>query len=143
MLDNSTPIPTKFPMFPLGLQAAGYETAFVGKWRTDGFSADPRPGFDHWVSFRGQEPYENFTLNINGERVDRQGHTTDLLGDYAEDFLNVSVCCRPRAEPRHSRSGEAGSARRTSSRAMGWRGVRDVSAPRGTKLLSKKTRDER
>ncbi len=87
VLDNSTPMPADVPTFPQGLQVAGYETAFVGKWHMGGASDAPRPGFDHWVSFRGQGPYENPTLNINGERVDRQGYTTDLLTDYAEEFL--------------------------------------------------------
>ena len=48
VLDNSTPMPTDFPTFPLDLQADGYETAFVGKWHMGGSSDDPRLGFDHW-----------------------------------------------------------------------------------------------
>ena len=34
------------------LQRLGYETAHVGKWHM-GNSAEPRPGYDRWVSFQG------------------------------------------------------------------------------------------
>ena len=87
VLDNSTPMPREIPTFPQGLQAAGYETAFVGKWHMGGASDDPRPGFDHWVSFRGQGPYTNPTLNINGTRAETPGYTTDLLTDHAVEFI--------------------------------------------------------
>ena len=87
VLDNSTPMPRKIPTFPQGLQAAGYETAFVGKWHMGGASDDPRPGFDHWVSFRGQGPYTNPTLNIDGTRTETPGYTTDLLTDHAVEFI--------------------------------------------------------
>ena len=88
VLDNSTAMPRDLPTFPVGLQAAGYHTAFIGKWHMGGASDDPRPGFDHWVSFRGQGPYVDPTLNINGTRVEREGYTTDLLTDYAVEFLH-------------------------------------------------------
>ena len=52
-----------------------------------GASDEPRPGFDRWVSFPGQGLYANQTFNIDGERVPRQGYTTDLITDYALDFL--------------------------------------------------------
>ena len=87
VLDNSTPMPGGIPTFPRGLQAAGYETAFVGKWHMGGASDEPRPGFDHWVSFRGQGPYTDPTLNINGTRAETPGYTTDLLTDHAVEFI--------------------------------------------------------
>jgi N-acetylglucosamine-6-sulfatase len=87
VLDNSTRLAEHVPTFPQELQRAGYETAFVGKWHMGGASDEPRPGFDRWVSFRGQGVYENPTLNIDGEKVEREGYTTDLLTDYAVDFL--------------------------------------------------------
>lgn len=87
VLDNSTPLPSDTPTFPIELQRNGYKTAFVGKWHMGGSSDEPRPGFDHWVSFRGQGPYWNPTFNINGEQVEREGYMTDLLTDYAVDYL--------------------------------------------------------
>lgn len=88
VLDNSTPLPADTPTFPTELQNNGYETAFIGKWHMGGASDDPRPGFDHWISFRGQGVYWNPTFNINGESVHREGYMTDLLTDYAEEYLD-------------------------------------------------------
>ena len=88
VLDNSTRLPGDTPTFPKELQKAGYETAFIGKWHMGGSSDEPRPGFNRWVSFRGQGVYYNPMLNIDGEKVHREGYTTDLLTDYAVDFIN-------------------------------------------------------
>ncbi|MEM9665059.1 MAG: sulfatase [Bacteroidota bacterium] len=87
VVDNTSPVPPGTRFFPQDLQAAGVSTAFVGKWHMGEAADDPRPGFDHWVSFRGQGPYYNPTLNIDGERVPREGYTTDLLTDYAVEWL--------------------------------------------------------
>lgn len=80
--------------FPQALQAAGYATAFIGKWHMGGHGDDPQPGFDHWISFRGQGNYlpENgqgvrHMLNINGEHVEQQGYITDELNQFALDWL--------------------------------------------------------
>ena len=87
VLNNSTRLPEATPTFPQELQQAGYNTAFIGKWHMGGSSDAPRPGFDHWVSFRGQGQYLDQTFNVNGEHVPRTGHTTDLVADYAVEFL--------------------------------------------------------
>ncbi|GIV62407.1 MAG: acetylglucosamine-6-sulfatase [Rhodothermaceae bacterium] len=87
IVDNSSPIPPGTRFFPADLQAAGYRTAFVGKWHMGEVDDSPQPGFDRWVSFRGQGVYVNPTLNIDGERVRREGYITDLLTDYALDWL--------------------------------------------------------
>jgi N-acetylglucosamine-6-sulfatase len=87
VLDNNTEMDPALPIFPQELQRAGYETAFVGKWHMGGASDAPRPGFDHWVSFRGQGVYRDPVLNVDGEAVKREGYITDLLTDYAEAFL--------------------------------------------------------
>ena len=47
----------------------------------------PRRGYDHWISFRGQGVYFNPVLNINGQRQKVSGYTTDLLSDYAVEFI--------------------------------------------------------
>jgi N-acetylglucosamine-6-sulfatase len=76
--------------FPQYLRAAGYETAFVGKWHMGHAHDDPRKGFDHWVSFRGQGSYtprQNLPININGKRVPQRGYITDELTGYAVDWL--------------------------------------------------------
>ncbi len=94
VLDNATPLPPRVPIFPEELRKAGYETAFIGKWHMGGDSDQPRPGFDHWISFRGQGVYLNPTLNVNGERVEKKGYVTDLLTDEAMNFLD-----RPHDKP--------------------------------------------
>jgi len=87
VMDNSTLIRKGTPTFPLMLQRAGYTTGFVGKWHMGGSTDEPRPGFDRWVSFRGQGVYFNPTFNIDGEKVQREGYTTDLITDYALEFV--------------------------------------------------------
>ena len=64
---------------------------YIGKWHMGGHHDDPRPGFDYWVSFKGQgnyfPPNPNYTINVNGKRVPQDGYITTLLTDYAIDFL--------------------------------------------------------
>lgn len=87
VLDNETPLPDDTPIFPVVLQQAGYRTGFMGKWHMGGSSDAPRPGFDRWVSFRGQGPYNDPLFNVDGEHVQTKGYTTDLITDYALEFL--------------------------------------------------------
>lgn len=92
VIDNNRLVPDGTIFFPQYLQRAGYETAFVGKWHMGGSHDDPRPGFDHWVSFRGQghylPPRPGYTLNVNGKRVPQKGYITDELTDYAVEWLD-------------------------------------------------------
>ncbi len=83
--------------FPKYLQAAGYQTAYFGKWHMGGHSDAPRPGFDKWVSFKGQGHYyppenrKNWSLNVDGKSVPQKGYITDELTDYAIDWLDEKV----------------------------------------------------
>lgn len=97
IVDNNTPIPAGTTFFPQHLQQAGYRTAFVGKWHMGHEGDDPQPGFDHWVSFRGQGTYlpSKPGLNVNGKRVPQKGYITDELTDYALDWLGQ----HPRDQP--------------------------------------------
>ena len=87
--NESGDIPAGVPTYPLVLQRAGYHTAFVGKWHMDASRDGPRPGFDYWVSFKGQGVYEDPVLNENGGEVKRTGYITDLLTDYAAEWLKT------------------------------------------------------
>ena len=87
VVDNQRPVPEGTTFFPQLLQRAGYETAFVGKWHMGHDHDEPRPGFDHWVSFRGQGEYFDPTLNVNGRRSRFTGYTTDVLTDVALKWL--------------------------------------------------------
>lgn len=97
IVDNNTAIPRGTSFFPQHLQKAGYSTAFIGKWHMGGESDDPQPGFDRWVSFRGQGTYypNKNGLNVDGKRVPQKGYITDELTDYALDWLNQQPKGRP------------------------------------------------
>ncbi len=69
--------------FPKLLQAAGYQTAMVGKWH---LVSDPT-GFDQWKILVGQGTYYNPVLIENGRRVRHEGYVSDIITDVALDFL--------------------------------------------------------
>ena len=89
VVDNTSLIPPGTVFFPQHLQRAGYATAYLGKWHMgeDQGSDQPRPGFDYWISFRGQGVYVDPTLNVNGRSARLRGYTTDILTDSAVAWL--------------------------------------------------------
>ncbi len=91
IVDNNTPIPAGTVFFPSYLQKAGYKTGFFGKWHMGAEGDDPKPGFDQWISFRGQGTYlpSPNGLSINGRKVPQKGYITDELTDYALDWLKT------------------------------------------------------
>jgi N-acetylglucosamine-6-sulfatase len=78
-----------FPPYPLILRKAGYETAMVGKihMKLSEGKEHIRPGFDYWLSFQGQGDYINPYLNENGREFREEGYMTDILTEYAIDWL--------------------------------------------------------
>jgi N-acetylglucosamine-6-sulfatase len=97
VVDNTSPVPAGTAFFPQRLQKAGYRTAYVGKWHMGEAEAgdEPRPGFDHWISFPGQGVYQDPTLNTNGVRGRAKGYTTDVLTDSALAWLERRDAARP------------------------------------------------
>ncbi|MBR6882374.1 MAG: sulfatase [Bacteroidales bacterium] len=68
---------------PKILRANGYQTAMVGKWH---LVSDPT-GFDYWDILTGQGDYYNPVFIRNGERVVREGYSTDITTQVAMDWL--------------------------------------------------------
>lgn len=99
IVDNASPEPSDNLYFPLYLQKAGYQTGFFGKWHMgeEGAADRPRPGFDHWESFKGQGVYFNPTLNINGKQAvySDSSYITDLLTEHAIDWLKSRDKSKP------------------------------------------------
>lgn len=87
VVDNQNPVPPNTRFFPTDLQAAGIQTAYVGKWHMGHDDDSKRPGFDHWASYKGQGLYHNPTYNINGERKEFKGYDTDIAANLAIDWL--------------------------------------------------------
>ena len=73
--------------FPKILRDNGYESAYIGKWHMGHRDDTPRPGFDHWISFKGQGQYVDPEMNRNGERGRVSGYVTDILSNDAADYI--------------------------------------------------------
>ena len=87
IIDNFTEYPAELPSYPRALKAAGYRTAYIGKWHMGENNDNPRPGFDYWASHRGQGKYNDTEFNINGSRQVLQGYYTHRVTDLAVDWL--------------------------------------------------------
>jgi arylsulfatase A-like enzyme len=78
--------------FPKSLQAAGYETALIGKWHL-GDQQAPQ-GFHYSAVLIGQGPYYNPRIlvdpNGDGNRHEETvtGYTTDIVTDWALEWLD-------------------------------------------------------
>lgn len=97
VINNQDPYVPGTVFFPQYLQKAGYETGFFGKWHMGGHSDAPQPGFDRWVSFKGQGTYlpSRDGLNIDGKHVPQQGYITDELNQHCIDWINSRKSEKP------------------------------------------------
>ncbi len=77
--------------FPKLLQKAGYQTAVIGKWHLE---SDPT-GFDHWNILPGQGAYHNPVFIEMGTRKKHEGYVTDLITDFAIEWLRKRDKGRP------------------------------------------------
>ena len=94
VINNFTDFPHNLPSYPRQLQAAGYETAYIGKFHMGEQFDDPRPGFDYWASHKGQGEYYDTTFNINGDRQVLKGYYTHRVTELAVGWLK-----KPRQRP--------------------------------------------
>ena len=86
--NNFTDYPAGLASYPLRLQEAGYETAYIGKWHMGEESDEKRPGFDYWITHKGQGTYYDTTFNVNGKRSVKKGYYTHRLTDMTVNWLN-------------------------------------------------------
>lgn len=88
VVNNFTDYPRDLPTFPRQLQSAGYTTAYIGKWHMGEDDDSTRPGFDHFVTHRGQGKYfdTEFRAN-NGERKVVPGYYTTVVTDMALNWM--------------------------------------------------------
>ena len=94
VMNNFTDYPASLASFPRALQAAGYETGYIGKWHMGEDDDSQRPGFDHWISHRGQGKYWDTTFNINGRRQEVKGYYSHVVTNFATEWLK-----QPRQKP--------------------------------------------
>ncbi|WP_020468805.1 sulfatase family protein [Zavarzinella formosa] len=88
VLNNFTDFPNDLPSYPAGLRAAGYETAYIGKWHMGEDDDRKRPGFDFWMSHKGQGNYFDTEFNVDGTRKVVKGYYTTVVTDAATDWIN-------------------------------------------------------
>ena len=86
VIDNRTPFRADQGSYAKLLTAAGYRTAYFGKWHM-GRQAGQRPGFDHSASFIGQGKYNDCPFEINGVMTPTRGWVDDVSTDLAIRWL--------------------------------------------------------
>ena len=82
-IDNSQVFDGSQVTFPKLLQAAGYQTAMIGKWHLE---SDPT-GFDYWNILPGQGDYYNPDFIEMGKKSRVEGYVTNLITDFSIKWL--------------------------------------------------------
>ncbi|MEM6689661.1 MAG: sulfatase-like hydrolase/transferase [Planctomycetota bacterium] len=94
--NNFTEYPNGMVSFPMRLQESGYETAYVGKWHMGEKNDMPRPGFNHFVTHKGQGQYFDTEFNFNGnDRRVVEGYYTTVVTDMAMDWIKDRESDKP------------------------------------------------
>lgn len=89
ILDNKRSLRRDQVTFASLLTAAGWDSAYVGKWHMGGMGG-PRPGFSYTASYQGQGKYERcrFQIGASFQEVEkRDGWVDDVATDLALEFL--------------------------------------------------------
>jgi N-acetylglucosamine-6-sulfatase len=94
--NNFTEYPAAMTSFPQALQETGYATAYIGKYHMGEENDAPRPGFDYFVTHKGQGRYFDTEFNLNGERREViKGYYTTVVTDLALDWLRRDHAGKP------------------------------------------------
>ncbi|HEY3504736.1 MAG TPA: sulfatase-like hydrolase/transferase [Actinocatenispora sp.] len=100
---NGIPLPTDATTIAHRFAAAGYDTAYVGKWHLAGTDDRPVPpeargGYDHWVAADVVEflsdAYDSRLYDADGTLLRLPGYRSDTYVDRAIDYL-----ARPHGKP--------------------------------------------
>lgn len=86
VINNYTPFPPDSVTHASLMRAAGYKTAYIGKWHHSNQSGQ-RPGFDYSASFVGQGRYIDCPVEINGKSTPTKGWIDDVSTDFAIGFI--------------------------------------------------------
>ena len=81
--DNRTAFDGSQATLPKLLKQNGYQTAMLGKWH---LKSEPT-GFDYWCVLPGQGQYVDPQFNRMGEKIQTKGYVTDIITDFALDWL--------------------------------------------------------
>jgi len=84
--NNHTEFPANSVTHATLLRAAGYRTAYIGKWHM-GNQRGQRPGFDYSASFIGHGRYNDCPVEINGVSTPTQGWIDDVSTAYAIEWM--------------------------------------------------------
>jgi N-acetylglucosamine-6-sulfatase len=87
VLNNFTEYPNDLPSFPRSLQALGYTTGYIGKYHMGEENDEKRPGFDYFVTHKGQGKYFDTEFNVDGTRQVLPGYYTHVVTDLAEKWV--------------------------------------------------------
>jgi arylsulfatase A-like enzyme len=94
--NNFTDLPPNLPHWPARLREHGYTTAYIGKWHMGEDNDEPRPGFDWFITHKGQGKYFDTEWNVNGRRHESpKGYYTHVVTDYAIAWLKTQSADRP------------------------------------------------
>ena len=92
IVDNRVRFDSTKVTLPKLMQAAGYQTAVIGKWHLHSQPA----GFDFWKVVPGQGLYTNPRfIEMSGKTVTQQGYATDVITDEAIQWLEKRDQSKP------------------------------------------------
>ena len=94
--NNFTEYPDTMESFPKVLQRAGYDTGYIGKYHMGEDNDEPRPGFDVFITHKGQGKYFDTEFSFTGKKREVvKGYYTNVVTDMALDFLKRERGAKP------------------------------------------------